>query len=542
MPLYIDIETDGLAPTQIHCVGVAIDDAAPVLVRDVEGLRRLLRTVQDRTVVAHNGIGFDFPVLERLWNVSFKGWAVFDTYIMSMLENPQRDGGHSLAAWGSRLCFPKTEHSDWSAYSEEMGRYCLNDVELLRCLYKRLGSDLSDFGDSVVVEQRVAAIVAQGASEGFLMDRAKAERLWTSATQRMNQIEAELQRTFPPIVTQRVSPKTGKPLKDNVEVFNVGSRQQIAKRLQSLGVVFPKVTETGQAKVDEKTLASFSDVPEAAMIAEYLTLQKRVGLVNSWLDACGEDSRVRGRIKTIGAVTGRMTHSSPNMAQIPSDPVCRECWTVAENNVLVGIDAKGLELRMLAHYIDDAAFTHQIVDGDPHSYNQQLAGLETRAQAKTFIYAFLYGAGDEKIGAIVGGSTQHGTKLRRRFLDSLPALDSLVKATKKEARQGWVRGLDGRRIQVRSEHAALNTLLQGAGAIVMKWWLVEFHQRLTAAKIPFKFVANVHDEVQIETPEYYGTFVAKIGLRCFGYVTEQLGLKCPLEGDAKIGRTWAETH
>jgi DNA polymerase I-like protein with 3'-5' exonuclease and polymerase domains len=544
--IYLDIETDGLAPTVIHCVGVAVDDNDPFVFTDQRAFRRFMSTVSDKTIVAHNGFGFDYPVLERLWNVSFAGWERHDTYIMSMLENPNRDGGHSLSAWGDRLCFPKTEHSDWSAFSKQMAEYCLNDVDLLRCLYKRLRSDLSDFGTSVGAEHRVAAIVAQGTSEGFLLDRPKAERLWLTLTQRMNQIETGLQQTFPPIVTGRVSEKTGKKLKDNVEVFNVGSRQQIAKRLESLGAVFNETTETGQAKVDETTLAAIA-LPEAQMVAEYLMLQKRVGLVNSWIEACHDDGRVRGRIKTIGAVTGRMTHSSPNMAQIPSvksayGTECRECWTVPEDSVLVGIDAKGLELRMLAHYINDADFTAQVVDGDPHSHNQQLAGLPTRDNAKTFIYAFLYGAGDAKIGKIVNGSAQAGAKLRKRFLESLPSLDSLVRDVQKQSRQGWLRGLDGRRIHVRSEHSALNTLLQGAGAIVMKWWLIEFHDRLVAAKIPFKFVANVHDEVQIETPEYYGTFVAKIGLRCFKAATEQLGLNCPLEGDAKIGRNWAETH
>jgi DNA polymerase I len=380
--LYLDIETDGLDPTVIHCVGYAINNEPATVTTSRDELIRVLGDVS--TVVAHNGIAFDFWWLERLWGIDFSRHNLIDTLLYSRLLEPDRKGGHSLDAWGQRLRFPKQDFNDWSQYSEQMAEYCKNDVELLRCLYKALRGPISDFGDSVDAEHKVAVIVAQQSSDGFLLDKANAESLWVAKVQRMNQIEADLQRQFPPIVTERYSTKTGKRLNDNVEVFNVGSRQQIAKRLETVGAVFTEKTETGQAVVNEKTLAALS-MPEADLVLEYLTLQKHTGLLSSWIDAAGSDNRVRGYVNTLGAVTGRMTHSRPNMAQIPSDEEFRRLWTVSDGNVLVGIDASGLELRMLAHYMNDDAYTEQLLSGDIHEHNKALAGLATRNQAKTFI-------------------------------------------------------------------------------------------------------------------------------------------------------------
>jgi len=360
----------------------------------------------------------------------------------------------------------------------------------------------------------------------------------------MNNIEAELQSIFPPIVEERISEKTGKRLKDKVTIFNPGSRKQIAERLQGLGVTFKKKTEKGNIIVDEKVLDGI-DLPEAKAVARYMMLQKRVAQIDSWLKAVKDDGRVHGRVITNGAVTGRMTHLSPNMAQVPavSAPFgteCRSCWTVDEGNSLVGIDASGLELRMLAHYMDDEDYTNEILNGDIHTANQRAAGLETRPLAKTFIYAFLYGAGDAKIGAIVGGNSYTGRRLKETFLSNTPSLERVRGDTHIEAQSGVLAGLDGRKLRVRSEHAALNTLLQGAGAIVMKQALIHLSDRLK--NIPHRFVANVHDEWQIETTKHYADTVGRIGVRAIRIAGETLNLRCPLDGEYRVGNNWAETH
>ena len=265
-------------------------------------------------------------------------------------------------------------------------------------------------------------------------------------------------------------------------------------------------------------------------------------MLKNWLDAVQDDGRIHGRVNTCGAVTGRMTHSSPNMAQIPSDSLYRQCFVVPEGSKLVGIDASGLELRMLAHYMDDAKYTDLILNGDIHTYNQQAAGLDTRAQAKTFIYAFLYGAGDAKIGSIVGGSSRKGAQLKQRFLDSLPALLKLINKVAKHGLQGSLPGLDGRRVLIRSEHAALNTLLQSAGAIVMKKALVIATNKLARYGYPYKLVAQVHDEFQVEVPEEYADRVGAVFRNAIREAGRQLDLRCPLDGEFKVGNNWAETH
>ena len=291
----------------------------------------------------------------------------------------------------------------------------------------------------------------------------------------------------------------------------------------------------------------------AILIRDYLMLQKRVAQIESWLEAVKDDGRIHGRIITNGAVTGRMTHSSPNMAQIPNagsvyGHECRECWTVEEGNVLVGCDASGLELRMLAHYMKDEGYVRTVTEGsskdgtDVHTVNQRAAGLATRDSAKTFIYAFLYGAGDAKIGSIIGGTAKDGERLKTKFLKQTPSLAKLLERVKKQAAKGWVPGLDGRRIWVRSEHAALNSLLQGAGAIVMKKALCLFYDKIKANKWPVELVANVHDEIQFECPPDIAELAGKAARMSIIEAGEHYKLRCPLDGEYKIGQSWRHTH
>jgi DNA polymerase I-like protein with 3'-5' exonuclease and polymerase domains len=341
-------------------------------------------------------------------------------------------------------------------------------------------------------------------------------------------------------------------LKEDVEVFNPGSRQQIAKRLMTLGWKPKEFTPSGEAKVDE-TILSGIDLPEAKLIAEYLLVQKRVSQVESWLDAVQEDGRVHGKVITNGAVTGRMTHHSPNMAQVPSSASpwgheCRSCWTVPEGKLLVGADASALELRMLAHYMRDQEYVKTVTEGsqelgtDVHTKNQRAAGLTTRAQAKTFIYALLYGAGPAKIGAIVGGGAKEGKDLTSAFLRNTPSLQKLRTKVEKLSAGGTLEGLDGRKLQIRSQHSALNTLLQSAGAIVMKKALVVLNERLQRLQIKANFVANVHDEWQIECNESDADLVGSMAVSSIKKAGVILGLRCPLDGEYKKGKTWAMTH
>jgi len=429
-----------------------------------------------------------------------------------------------------------------------MIKYCERDVEVTEAVHQKLLQEMADCfsPESIELEHKVQYAVQQQQRNGWVLDQNLARELCATFMEKMNAIEENLQQRFQPIVHVRHSEKTGKRLKDKVEVFNVGSRQQIARRLSEIGAVFVKVTEKGTPIVDEAVLETI-DLPEARAVREYLMLQKRYAQVHSWLEHLQADGRVHGRVISNGAITGRMTHQSPNMAQVPSSHSqygheCRSCWTVPSGTKLVGFDASGLELRMLAHYMDDKEFTDVLLTEDIHTRNQLAAGLETRPQAKTFIYAFLYGAGDAKIGTIVGGSAKDGSVLKQRFLRNTPALESLRDRVGRASGRGFLRGLDGRRLQVRSEHAALNTLLQGAGAVVMKKALVLLDDYAQQWSLDYKFIGNIHDEVQAEVSEKHAEKYGYLAVECLKAAGLAFDLRCPLDGEYKVGTTWAETH
>jgi hypothetical protein len=460
-------------------------------------------------------------------------------------------GGHKLSAWGERLGFPKGEFSDWDGgLTPEMETYCIQDTLVTEKLYHHLINELKQqkFEQrSIDLEHKVQAIVAKQERNGFKLDERKATILLSELQSKLATIEVSLQSIFPTRVTERISDKTGKKLKDKIEEFNPGSRKQIGERLIEKGWKPDRYTETGQPIVDEGTLEGV-DIPEAKAINEYLMLQKRISQIESWLEFLKEDGRVHGQVFTNGAVTGRMTHNKPNMAQVPNSgspygEECRDLWIVEKGYKLVGIDASGLELRMLAHYMKDDAYTSEVVSGDIHAANQKAAGLETRNQAKTFIYAFLYGAGDSKIGKVVGAGAKEGQALKSRFLKNTPSLKELrEKVGRIAANTSTLPGLDGRRLHVRSEHAALNTLLQSAGAIVMKQALVILNDELRRAKIDYKFVANVHDEWQIEVEESRAEEAGKLGAKAIELAGKELNMRCPLAGEYKVGNSWKETH
>ena len=541
----VDIETDSLNATKIHCIVAKhyysnqercwIGDECKDFANWSKGISEF---------VMHNGISFDAPVLNRLTGSNLKLNQIRDTLIESQLYNPIRDGGHSLESWGERLNYNKGNFTEFSEYSDNMLEYCKRDVELTRRLSVKLQEEGKNFSSQAYeIERKVRSIVDKQQQNGFALNIKEAMLLQAELLDEQYNLERQADETFPPKEIQ---------LKTKVKYvpFNIASRKQIAERLIEKGWKPDKHTDKGNIIVSEEVLSKIKDIPEAEMFSRYFLLQKRTGLLKSWIQECQEDERVRGKVLTLRTVTGRMAHHGPNMAQVPAiyspyGKECRSLWTVSNTDThsLVGTDASGLEIRCLAHYMDNAKFTDIVLSGDVHTANQQAAGLKTRDQAKTFIYAFLYGAGAAKIGKIVGGDADVGQRLISKILSNMSALKVLRENIQERIKDhDTIRGLDGRMLYIRSPHAALNTLIQGAGAIICKQWLIQMDNRINQLGIDAKLVASVHDEYQFE--------VLKSDVKRFTKITKEsmwdtqriFNFKCDLDCDYKIGKTWAETH
>lgn len=597
--LIFDLESDGLyfKATKIH--SLVIDNhhsmmschnhgGAPTIDTAVSRLHKAKD--EDAMLIGHNIINFDLPLIQKISpGFDYDIGKVRDTLLLSRLAYPNladRDmglikarklppklrGSHSLKAWGYRLGVYKGdfgEDTDWEEWSPAMQSYCDQDVTVTRKLWAKL-SKLNLPERAVELEHWFAYIIAKQEKFGFRFDVAKAVDLYAELSMKRNEIDEELKTLIQPwyVSGGRFVPKRsnkssgyieGVPLtKVKLQDFNPGSRQQIANRLEVLYGWEPQLfTPSGQAQVDESVLSKLP-YPPAKKLAERFMVEKRIGQIaegkNGWLKL-EREGRIHGSVNTIGAVTGRCTHATPNVAQVPSvsapyGRVIRGLFHVDEGYVQIGADASGLELRCLAHYMarfDGGAYVKVLLEGDVHTANMEAAGLPERDMAKTFIYGFLYGAGDAKIGQIVGKGAGAGRKLKERFLNKTPALKRLREAVAERVNNGKpLKGIDGRLLHIRSEHAALNTLLQSAGALLVKQATINLYEELTRRGFKWgehwAMVAHVHDEYQLQVLKGLEEEVAEVSVWAFQQAGEQFNWRCPLDGEAKIGSNWAECH
>ena len=574
MRLVVDIETDLIPCTIVKCIiAKDIDTGAYyswATAREVNYKFPEFVKLNTITFIGHNIIDFDVPTMNRLLGTDIKTEQCEDTMILSYMFYPL--GKHSLAYWGEQLSHPKMPPPDFNGpVTPYMIDYCSNDVDLTHKLWNHFQPQMKLFSrKSIELEYKVRELITEQERNGFTLDCQKAMMLQARLQERAAVLKEEVQRSFLPLAVHvrdcvpRVN-KDGtwnagsiKHIEDPETVagphsiiewpdFNLSSRQQIVRQLEYRGWKPSNFTEKGQAIVDETTLETL-DIPEAKLIAEYLMVEKRQAQVTSWLDKVGVNGKVHGRVSTLQAISNRMGHSSPNMAQVPASyspygKECRECWTVSSSGYyLLGCDAASLELRGLAHYMGDPKFIKEVTEGDVHTANQKAAGLDTRDQAKTFIYALIFGAGPPKIGAIVGGYAKDGKRLIDSFLSNTPAFATLRTRVEMSAKRGYLVGMDGRRLTVRSPHAAMNLLIQGAGAVVCKQWLVEITKLYREAKLDVKLVASIHDEYQFEVRKEHAEQLGAITKLAIKNTELIIGSKCPLDSGFKIGTTWQETH
>ena len=554
------------------------------------------------TLVGHNIIKFDNAVIEKLYGVDLDNHCkMLDTLILSKLLYPSTDkldarrgnmpgklrGKHSLGAWGYRTKTMKDDYDGgWEELTQEMFDYCRQDGVATNAIYERFIKQGLPPKQAIDLEQQFAKIIGRQEQYGVKFDIKAAQRLHIELEEEKERMILEVHKNFTPLgiftkkneIKNKYKKDGDKSLSyqrqldlgfyfdakgiwgvDVVTIFNPGSRAHI---VYWLGVLYdwkPKeTTAKGNPIVNEGVLKSL-DYPEAKVLAQYFNVSKLLGQLalgpQAWLKVVKTDGRIHGGVDTLGAVTRRCTHSRPNMAQVPSvnsfkGAECRALFIAGKGKKIVGCDASGLELRVLAHFMakyDGGAYGKTILEGDIHTANQKAAGLPTRNNAKTFIYGFLYGAGAVKLGEIVGGGFKEGDRLKKRFLRKLPAIAKLgsavIAAVKKT---GTLKALDGNRYYIRSEHSALNVLLQGAGALVMKFWLIEYDRLIQSMGYTpgkeYEFILNIHDEASIECDEEIAEDIKTCSLQAFENITKDIGFRIKLEGEAKIGDSWYEVH
>jgi DNA polymerase I-like protein with 3'-5' exonuclease and polymerase domains len=660
--LVFDIEANGFLDvvSRQHCqVNVDPDTGELFDYADQPGHTPIERALdalsQADEIIGHNIIKYDLPVLHKL-----HGWKpgahqkITDTIIYTRLKfTDLRDsdyrarqlaakngtvypgyyvGSHALEAWGFRLGILKGTYGylpngqpdpeAWVRWSESMHDYMKQDGRVNVALLKKCEATPTS-ETALELEHRFAMIIAMMERRGFAFNRDDAQRLYAELVKRRLEIGSSLKDTFPPQTVEEVFiPKVnnksrgyvkGVPFtKSHVVEFNPSSRLMIADRLKARGWVPTEFTPGGQPKIDE-TILSKLDWPEAKVLADHFLIEKRIGQLaegdQAWLrlDTSGA---IHASVNTLGAVTGRCTHSNPNIAQVPKvgsayGEDCRRLFVARKGYKLVGVDLAGVELRCLSHYMaryDGGAYGRAVVEGsskdesDVHSLNAKALGLNPhtvynvfgklktgRDIAKTFIYAFLYGAGDEKLGSIIGVSEEElarypetqrgrwskavqrlvrdgreptpiivamlvkGGMLKARFLKQLPALGKLLEAVVLKAKYSkFLIGLDGRKLFVRSAHSSLNTLLQSAGAVLAKECTVISWDDLSARgwewEADWALVAHIHDELQNEAREDIADEVGQTIKNAMRKAGEKYAMRVPIDGEYKIGSNWAETH
>jgi len=583
MEVVFDIETDGLNPTAIHLmVAKEVGVKGNYIIRGPKGFAKFAPKVTKW--IAHNGVGFDNKVVEKLWGYKIPLSKTVDTLVLSRLFDPTRKGGHRLEDWGKRLGEYKGEFNDWSQYSEEMKEYCKQDVKVTELVYQELMKEGAKFSQSSInLEHQIHAIMCEQEVNGFELDTDLAEEIYTTCLAETNRIEAEIKEFMVPIAVP-VKEVVLKHKKDgsifanqllegcNVqgdytkimwEEFNLASPTQINKRLDKLGWKPTVKTKSGDSyKICPENLATIPDsAPQAVKgLKVWKVLETRWKLASEWLQGSQVDGRVHGRVITPGAVTHRAAHRGPNMANIPSVPhgkdgilwkmdglyaaECRQVFKVPEGKLLVGTDAAGIQLRVLAHYMNDPVYTEQVIDGDIHTFNMNALGkfCKDRPTAKTFIYAFLLGAGVGKIAEILGCNAAQANKSMQNFYEALPTLKRLKSEASRAASMGWMKGLDGRILAIGSEHLALSVYLQGGETVIMRLANLFWQRQAKKEGINFKQCAWVHDEWQTEVDEHQAHRLGEIQVQSIVDAGKFFKLNCPMDGEAKIGKNWLETH
>lgn len=590
--MFFDLETDGLDPDVIHCIAVG-EEGHPVWSYGPDQIKEGLEMLCEADeLIAHNGIGYDFKVIEKLYPTwPFKGKRV-DTLVLSRLiradlknedfefnwaveEMPRRMyGSHGLKAWGLRLQknlgsgFLKGDYDGgWEHWSQEMQDYCEQDVKVTMALYKYLKPDTWP-QEALDMAHQISTIAEDIGKAGWTFDEAKAGKLYAELCTRREELDHELQDLFEPWeVHETFIPKRnnktlgyieGEPfVKTTVVNFNHNSRRHIEFCLtKKYGWKPSKKTPQGHAIIDEVVLGNL-DYPEAKKLSELFLIQKRVGQLaegpQAWCKKVDSDGKLRHRIICPSTRTLRCTHIQPNLSQVPAVRLpygkqCRELFTVPSGYQLVGSDLSGIEIRLFAHFCaayDGGDYAKKVLESDIHQSNAEAFSDEQtkveRSVAKGALYALLYGSGDYRLGAMVGKGAKEGKRLKDNFIAAVPSYGILKDKVEQASEKGFITSLGGNRIKVNSTHTALNSLLQSASSAVSSMWLILLSNEIKRQNLDVTILGWIHDEVQMAVkgdPDHVGN----LARRCAKEAGEAFSLRIPIEAEYSVGRTWADTH
>lgn len=608
MQTIFDIETNGFYQdcTTIHCIAlkrIGIDSDVQLYTQS--NINDALDILENSEVlIGHNIIQFDIPVLEKFYPSRKFTHNVLDTFNLSCIVFPQRQK-HGLEDWGKDLGFEKfnpltgkeytdeewkerkkTKNEAWDKYTSEMGAYCQQDVRVTELVLWQCNVD--EIPKSVIeLSNKFSWCISQQVINGHKIDTENLLKLNAQIEQDEVVAANELLSKLPSFTdyTFKVYKRANKNKNikagdiECIEVvtpFNLSSTYHWMRYLKEKydfnpPLVRRKGKDEPTPSLDDEVLASIEDkYSEIKDLLLWKTANKIRKMIynsdNSLYNLLDKDGIIHGKVYTDGTVSGRCSHNKPNLSTMPSvrtddnGPIkgikgkyayeVRNLFIPHDGYVQVGFDAKGLEYMCLAHYINDRHFSVDIIEnGDIHTWTQQTLGFETRRQAKTFEYAYLYGAGKKKLaeglsaGTGVKYTVDDVNKAISKFVEALPGLGTLQDNLKNQYQQkGTITGLDGRELQARSEHSLLNLLLQSSGAVVMKNCLVYLREELSKADVDYKFTLNVHDEIQASVrPEHVEKYKGCV-YKAVDKVNTNLHLNCKLQVDIKVGRSWAECH